>query len=146
MLLAFLLFTLLAGARDIMSIFSIREKPAIIAVCFDANVKSNRYASAGRSGGYSEAFAVLGRFLGRAHTRLWDMKGNGQLYVKQTQLAKLGADEVSIEVAGECHPQLSCARETSLHSGKGHARAHHVPGHRLQLLPPPSAAEATTSC
>jgi hypothetical protein len=45
------------------------------------------------------------------------MKGNGQLHVKQTQLAELGADEVSIEVAGECHPQLSCARETSLHSG-----------------------------
>lgn len=86
-------------------------------MCFDANVNSNRYASAGKSGGYSEAFAVLGRFLGRAHTRLWDMKGNGQLHVKQTQLAELGADEVSIEVAGECHPQLSCARETSLHSG-----------------------------
>lgn len=60
---------------------------------------------------------MLGRFLGRAHTRLWDMKGNSQLHVKQTKLAELGADEVSIEVAGECHPQLSCARETSLHSG-----------------------------
>ncbi|WIA07974.1 hypothetical protein OEZ85_007447 [Tetradesmus obliquus] len=33
---------LAADARDILSIFSISSKPAIIAVYFDANVKSNR--------------------------------------------------------------------------------------------------------
>jgi hypothetical protein len=106
-----------AEPHRILPIFSCGEKPIIVATSFDSVVKPNRYKSAGRSGGYSEACAVLGRFFGRAHTKLWEMKASGELYVAQSLQAEVGADEVSIEVAGECHPLLSCARETSLQSG-----------------------------
>lgn len=100
-----------------MPIFQLGEQPVIPVVCFDAVVKASRYSSAGRSGGYSDAPAVIGRFFSRAHDRLWDMSSSGELHVMQSRIAKLGADEVSIEVDGECHPILSCARSYSQRSG-----------------------------
>jgi hypothetical protein len=45
------------------------------------------------------------------------MTASGELQVQQSLIAEHGADEVSIEVEGECHPQLSCSRVTSLRSG-----------------------------
>jgi hypothetical protein len=84
---------------------------------FDANVKLNRYASAGRSGGYDEVAPVLCRFLDKAHRQLWSMKQSGELSATQRQRAALDADDISIELGGECHPRLSCARESSLYSG-----------------------------
>ncbi|KAF6246657.1 hypothetical protein COO60DRAFT_1200439 [Scenedesmus sp. NREL 46B-D3] len=88
-----------------------------LAACFDSAVKPNRYNSAGRSGGYMGAAAVLGLFLGKAHDKLWHMTSSGELYVAQSRIAELGADEVSIEVDGECHPILTCSRLTSQRSG-----------------------------
>ena len=63
------------------------------------------------------AAAVLGRFLGKAHDKLWHMTSSGELCVAQSRIAELGADEVSIEVDGECHPILTCSRLTSQRSG-----------------------------
>jgi hypothetical protein len=45
------------------------------------------------------------------------MMSSGELHVAQSLIAELDADEVSIEVDGECHPVLSCARSTSQRSG-----------------------------
>ncbi|KAF6264879.1 hypothetical protein COO60DRAFT_1698019 [Scenedesmus sp. NREL 46B-D3] len=80
-----------------------------LAACFDSAVKPNCYNSAGRSGGYMGAAAVLGLFLGKAHDKLWHMTSSGELYVAQ--------NEVSIEVDGECHLILTCSRLTSQRSG-----------------------------
>ncbi|KAF6255126.1 hypothetical protein COO60DRAFT_1641828 [Scenedesmus sp. NREL 46B-D3] len=106
-----------AGVYDFLPVFGHGELPIILAACFDSAVKPNRYNSAGRSGGYMGAAAVLGRFLGKAHDKLWHMTSSGELYVAQSRIAELGAHEVSIGVDGECHPILTCSRLTSQRSG-----------------------------
>lgn len=92
------------------------EKPVLKAVCCDANVKANRYRSAGSSGGYDGVAASISRYLGPAHTKLWEMKASGELAALQRRRAQQNADEVSLELDGQCHPQLTCARETALPS------------------------------
>jgi hypothetical protein len=106
-----------APADSFLPIWSVGELPWLSAAMFDANVKLNRYASAGRSGGYDEAEPVLSRFLDKAHRQLWLMKESGELSSTQRQRAALDADDISIELGGECQPRLSCARESSLYSG-----------------------------
>lgn len=105
-----------APGDDIIPIWSVGERPIISAAAFDAAVKPNRYASAGNSGGYDNVAPALGRFLDVAHNKLWSMKASGELSAPQSHRAELDADD-SIELGEECHPRLSCARESSLFSG-----------------------------
>lgn len=85
-------------------------------MAFDANVKANRYRSAGRSGGWNNVGRVQHRFLDAAHNKLWDMHAAGELPVSSSGSAAV-ADDVDLELDGQCHPHLSCARETSITSG-----------------------------
>lgn len=98
--------------------------PLMKAVCFDANVKANRYKMVGHSGTYDCASQTLTRFIGAAHQKVWQLKAEGPLPVappRQNLAAEddttATADDVDLELEGRCHPKLSCARETSSQSG-----------------------------
>lgn len=93
-------------------------QPLLKAVCFDANVKANRYRSAGRSGGYDGVERTHQHFLGAAHAELWELVASGELPPTSSRQRNTAAgDDVDLELDGQCHPHLSCARETSLVSG-----------------------------
>ena len=105
----------LAGS-NFLPIFGPGEVPILKAICCDANVKANRYRSAGISGGYDAVAPAIGRYLGPAHRKLWEMKASGELAALQRRRAHENADDVSLELDGQCYPQLTCARETALPS------------------------------
>lgn len=100
------------------------SKPRLKALCFDAFVKANRYRSAGSSGAYDNVDRSRSRFFGAAHDTTWSMAAAGELSGAARSTAEegssTGADDVSLELDGECHPRLTCAREASVGSAVSH--------------------------
>jgi hypothetical protein len=102
-------------------------KPFLMAACFDGNVKANRYASAGKAtAAGSDVEECSYHFFGAPHQRLWQLQASGPLPMSSTisssssSMPDADADDIALEleaqVAHDCHPRLSCARETSLSS------------------------------
>lgn len=97
-------------------------KPVLPVACFDGNVKGNRYASAGKAASSGFEQQPHGLFFGEAHADVWQLQAAGEgLPLSSTGSSGLGgssssdsshqpaADDGSLE----CHPRLTCARETS---------------------------------
>jgi hypothetical protein len=122
-------------------------KPYLVAACFDANVKANRYKAAGR-GRPATTTPGDGLFFADPHKKLWELHGSGQPLPLSCAFSSsdsssgdgggdgpggtaeapgaagssaVDADDAAIEldaqVQHQCHPQLSCARETSVSTG-----------------------------
>jgi hypothetical protein len=113
-------------------------RPILQVACFDGNVKGNRYLHAGRASGSglmatdsssSSSSSNIGYF-GAPHRRLWELHEQGPLPVSHSMalgssssMAASGnlPDDAEVELASseqhQCHPHLTCARETSLFSG-----------------------------
>jgi hypothetical protein len=100
-------------------------KPFLVAACFDGNVKANRYASAGKAIVSSGVEKTSYHFFGAPHQQLWQLQASGALPMSasssstsNTSLPDADADDTALEleahVEHQCHPRLSCARETSL--------------------------------
>lgn len=107
-------------------------KPVVPVACFDANAKANRYRSAGKASS-SSGFHQLphGHFFADANADVWKMQAaGGGLPLSSTGSSGLGggssngsnapvssADDADLEAEAmardNCHPQLSCARDTS---------------------------------
>jgi hypothetical protein len=117
-------------------------KPFLLAACFDANVKANRYKAAGR-GRPATTTPGDGVFLAGAHKKVWELQGSGQPLPLSCAFSSSNdssgdgaggigdaspgaagiagdADDAAIEldshVQHQCHPHLSCAREASVSS------------------------------
>jgi hypothetical protein len=108
-------------------------KPVVPVACFDANAKANRYRSAGKASS-SSGFHQLphGHFFADAHTDVWKMQAaggglplsstgssglGGGSSSSSTGLASSSADDADLEAEAmardNCHPHLTCARDTS---------------------------------
>ena len=116
-------------------------KPFLFAAATDAMVKANRYKSAGKRSSVSQDSEHL--FFGQPHKQLMEMSAAGQLPLSSAFGASSGdvsmqsaaaasaganaaaadaaaADDLALEldahIEHQCHPRLSCARETSVNN------------------------------
>lgn len=111
-------------------------KPFLFAAATDAMVKGNRYKSAGRSSSVSQDSEHM--FFGQPHKQLMVLSAAGQLPLSSAFDASSGsvrmqaggsadaaadaaaADDEALEldahIEHQCHPRLSCARETSVNN------------------------------
>lgn len=92
--------------------------------CFDGNVKGKQYASAGKAASLGMEQQLCGLFFGEAHRDVWQLQAAGQgLPLSSTGSSGLGSSSsssssdssdqpVADDCSLECHPHLTCARET----------------------------------
>ena len=101
-------------------------KPIVPVACFDANAKANRYASAGKASSTSFEQLPPGRFFAQAHADVWGQQAaGGGLPLSSTGSSGIGSNsasgadaadldlELETVMQDDCHPNLSCARDTS---------------------------------
>lgn len=99
-------------------------KPIVPVACFDANAKANRYQSAGEASSTSFEQLPPGHFFAQAHADAWQLlAAGGRLPLSSTGTSGIGSSsasgandadlELETGMPDECHPRLSCARDTS---------------------------------
>jgi hypothetical protein len=99
-------------------------KAILPVACFDANAKANRYRSAGKASSTSFEQLPTGRFFAQADADVWKYQAaGGGLPLSSTGSSGIGsssgsgADDADLELESamqdDCHPHLTCARDTS---------------------------------
>jgi hypothetical protein len=101
-------------------------KPIVPVACFDANAKANRYHSAGKASSTGFEQLPAGRFFAQAHADVWKrqaegcglpLSGTGSSGIGSSSSSASGADDADLGLESatqdDCHPNLTCARDTS---------------------------------
>ena len=92
------------------------DRPVLPVGCFDANAKANRYKKAGTAVGASSSASQPRRYFAAAHDKVVQLASQHGPLPNSASMdaAAAAAGDAADEEVDDCHPRLSCARESSL--------------------------------